>query len=140
MTAPTTYEADPAVPEAWAPLVDVPARIIRAWAAHDADAFADVFTEDGTMILPGSFATGRAAIREFMQRAFAGPYRGTQVSGTPFQVRYLSQDIALMLTEGGVARAGADAVADDDAVRASWLLVREDQGWKLAAYQNSPKH
>jgi uncharacterized protein (TIGR02246 family) len=139
MTTTTTQHTDQALPEAWAPLAAVPRRIIEAWAAHDADAFADVFTEDGTMILPGAFATGRTAIREFMGRAFAGPYAGTRVTGTPFQVRSLSEDTAIMLTEGGVAKAGADGVAEGDAVRASWLLVRRGDEWKLAAYQNSPR-
>ncbi|WP_407319807.1 SgcJ/EcaC family oxidoreductase [Isoptericola halotolerans] len=140
MTATAAHETDAAMPEEWAPLADVPRQIIEAWAAHDADAFAEVFTEDGTMILPGAFATGRTAIREFMERAFTGPYQGTQVVGAPFQVRRLSDDIVLMLTDGGVVKAGSETVADTAAVRASWLLVRRDQGWKLAAYQNSPRN
>ena len=140
MNATVTDQTAPAVPEAWAPLADVPRRVVEAWAAQDADAFAGVFAPEGTMILPGAFAAGREAVREFMRRGFAGPYAGTRVTGTPFHVRFLGEDTALMLTEGGVVRPGAETVADGDAVRASWLLVRRDGRWELAAYQNSPRN
>ena len=47
----------------------VPQRIIEAWGKNDADAFAAVFTEDGTLILPGDvFLKSRAEVRAFMAR------------------------------------------------------------------------
>ncbi|MEU5903163.1 SgcJ/EcaC family oxidoreductase [Micromonospora sp. NPDC047527] len=122
-----------------AAIAAVPGRIVQAWAAHDADAFADVFTADGTMILPGLFQRGRDDIRDFMAKGFAGPYKGTQVTGQPFDIRVLSTDVALLLTDGGVLGPGETEVPTERAIRASWLLVRTDDGWRLAAYQNSPR-
>ncbi|MEK8107737.1 SgcJ/EcaC family oxidoreductase [Micromonospora sp. M12] len=117
---------------------DVPQRIIAAWAAHDADAFAATFTEDGSMILPGVFHLGRDEIRGFMTQAFAGPYRGTRVTGSPTAVKVLAEDTVLVLTEGGVLAPNETEPAAERAVRASWLLVRRDGRWLLTAYQNSP--
>lgn len=116
----------------------VPGRIVAAWAQHDAAAFARVFAEDGSMILPGVYLTGREAIRDFMDQAFAGAYRGTRVTGTPIAVKPLAQDVVLVLTQGGVLAEGETEVSGAGAIRASWLLRKDGGEWLLAAYQNTP--
>lgn len=134
-----TTTAQPAAATGAAAVAALPQRVIAAWAAHDADAFAEVFTEDGSMILPGLHRKGREAIRAHMAAAFEGPYKGTRVTGTPFDVRPLAPGVVLLLTEGGVLAPGQDELAAENAVRASWLAVEKDGEWYLAAYQNSPR-
>jgi uncharacterized protein (TIGR02246 family) len=115
-------------------------RVIAAWAYQDADAFADVFTEDGTMILPGVYHKGRPAIRDYMADAFEGVYKGTQVTGKPLDMRPLGGDAAILLSQGGVLQLGESEVSQSAAIRAAWVVVKQDGQWRLAAYQNSPKN
>ncbi|HEX3650803.1 MAG TPA: SgcJ/EcaC family oxidoreductase, partial [Pseudonocardiaceae bacterium] len=62
---------------------EVPQRIVKAWANNDGTAFGEVFTADGTMVLPGVYLDNSAAISEFMTQAFTGPYQGSRVFGEP---------------------------------------------------------
>jgi uncharacterized protein (TIGR02246 family) len=112
-------------------------RIVRAWADQDGAAFANVFTAEGTMVLPGLYLKGRDDIRDAMSAAFTGPYKGTQVTGDPLDVR-VDGDLGIIVSYGGVIPADEPSLPDDSAIRATWVVVREDGDWRLAAYQNSP--
>lgn len=115
-------------------------KIVSSWAQHDADGFAEVFAEGGTMILEGVYCDSPDAVRAHMAEAFKGQYKGTQVTGKPISIRALSPDTAILLSEGGVLQAGETEVSERNAIRASWLAVRQaDGGWLLAAYQNTPR-
>ncbi|MEU7875002.1 SgcJ/EcaC family oxidoreductase [Dactylosporangium sp. NPDC049140] len=114
-------------------------RVIAAWAYHDADAFAGVFVDDGTMTMPGVHLKGRASIRDYMADGFAGRYKGTQVTGKPIDLRPLGPDAAILLSQGGVMAAGESEVSDAEAIRAAWVVVRHDGQWRLSAYVNTPR-
>jgi uncharacterized protein (TIGR02246 family) len=113
-------------------------KVIAAWAYHDADGFADLFIENGTMILAGVYRSGREEIREFLKEAYEGRYKGTQVTGKPLGIRVLGPDSAILVSQGGVLEAGESEVSADAAIRASWVVVKQDDQWLLAAYQNTP--
>jgi uncharacterized protein (TIGR02246 family) len=129
-TAPAAEQAE---------IAAVPARMVASWAAHDAEAFADLFTEDGTLILPGVYKKGRDEIRAFMAAGYVGPYQGTRVTGTPLDIKPLAPGAVALLTMGGVIAAGATELSDKAAIRASWILVKRDGRWQLAVYQNCPR-
>lgn len=125
-------------PEA-AAIAGVPQRIIAAWANNDADGFAEVFTENATLILPNDvYLTSREQIRAFMKAAFAGPYKGTKVFGEPVGLQVLSGDVAVLVTKGGVLAPGETEVAAERAIRATWVVTKQDSDWLIAAYQNTP--
>jgi uncharacterized protein (TIGR02246 family) len=137
----TTSTVQPATDPAaeLAALAAVPQGIVKAWAAHDADAFAKVFVEDGTMTMPGVFCKGHEEIRAFMAAGFENAYKGTQVTGSPLDLVILDDQAAVLITEGGVMRPGETEVAADQAIRAYWVVVKRDGEWRLAAYQNTPR-
>jgi uncharacterized protein (TIGR02246 family) len=118
----------------------LPLRLVAAWAKNDAAGIAEVFTEDGIMILPGDvFKKGREEVLSFMAAAFAGPFKGTGVTGRPVDVRFVADDVALIRTHGGILASGETEIAPELAVRSTWITVKRDGKWQLAAYQNSPR-
>ncbi|GAA2601535.1 SgcJ/EcaC family oxidoreductase [Actinomadura fulvescens] len=120
--------------------LSVPLRLVAAWARNDAAGVADVFTEDGILILPGDvYKRGREEIRSFMAAAYAGPFKGTGVTGRPVDVRFVADDVALLRTHGGILAPGATEIAPELAVRSTWVTVKKDGQWQLAGYQNSPR-
>jgi uncharacterized protein (TIGR02246 family) len=127
-------------PEDQAALAAVPQRITEAWATNDASAFAKVFTEDATMVLPGDvFKKGRADIEAFMAAAYAGPFKGTNVTGDPVDVKLLSAsgDAAALITIGGVLQPGETELSRSATIRATWILAKHDGEWLISAYHNS---
>ncbi|MEV0695581.1 SgcJ/EcaC family oxidoreductase [Streptomyces sp. NPDC050388] len=120
-------------------VLSVAMRIQAAWAANDADAFADLFTENGSLLLGDEQLTSREQIRAFMAAGFAGPYKGARVNGGPLLVTFLSDDTAMVITEGGIIPDGGTAVAPEREIRAMWVIVKDGDGTpRLLSHQSSP--
>jgi uncharacterized protein (TIGR02246 family) len=137
--AKTTGASNGAASAEMAAVANVIQRIVEAWAKNDAEAFAATFTPDATMVLPGDvFQQGRENIQAFMTAGYAGPYRGTKVTGQPLSARFINQDVAVIITQGGVLAPGETEVAPERAIRATWVVARHEQDWLIAAYHNSP--
>lgn len=122
------------------PAASLPGQVMDAWRDQDARAFADTFVEDGTMMIPGQYVTGRENIAAFMAAAFQGPYKDTRVVGAPIDVKVLADGVVVLVTEGGVIPAGEDSLPERAEVRATWVATDADGAWRLAVYQNSPAH
>ena len=112
-------------------------QIYAAWATGDADAFAALYTEDATVAMRGVFHHGRAAVRDHMAAGFAGPLRGSQGVDTPQDVR-IDGDTAIVVSRAGILFAGETELPAERAVLATWVLLRRDGRWQIAAYANTP--
>jgi uncharacterized protein (TIGR02246 family) len=112
--------------------------VYDAWADGDADTFAKLYTDDATVVQPGVYKRNNDDIRTTMAAGFAGPLKGSRVLDEPQSVRFLGPDTAVVITEGGILMAGQTELPADRAVRATWVLTRQDEQWSVAAYQNSP--
>ena len=112
--------------------------LYAAWAANDADAIAALYVDDGTVVRPGSYQRDREAIRENMAGAFAGPFRGSRVLEEPQDVRLVTDDVAVVIGVAGVLMADETDLPADRRRRATWVLVRKDGAWHIAAYHNCP--
>jgi uncharacterized protein (TIGR02246 family) len=112
--------------------------VYDAWAAGDAEAFAELYTDDATVVQPGTHKKDKGEIRTMMAAGFAGPLKGSRVLDEPQSVRFLGAGAAVVVSEGGVIMAGHDDVPAERMVRATWALTKQDGQWLVAAYQNSP--
>ncbi|MDM7830331.1 SgcJ/EcaC family oxidoreductase [Cellulomonas edaphi] len=135
----TTLESTRPITEAEADaVVDVLVGIAAAWAAQDADASAELYAQDATVITAGTCTEGREAIRAFMAAGFAGMLRGTSLLETERHVRLVAPDAAVVTTLGGIVAAGESTVRPAMLRRATWTLARSGGTWRVAAFQNCP--
>lgn len=112
--------------------------IYAAWAEHDADAFAALYVEDATVVMPGVYHQGQDAVRAYMAAAFTGPLQGSRGIEEPQSIRFLGDDAAVIVSEAGILMAGETTLPAGRLRRATWTLARRDGAWRIAAYHNCP--
>jgi uncharacterized protein (TIGR02246 family) len=121
-----------------AAVVELVQRITVGWNANDADYMSTVYSEDASVALPGATLKGRPAIREWMAESYAGKWKGTHVLGAPEELRYIADDIMLMVSKGGAYLPGSTEVPIEHAIRGLWLFVKRDGTWLIHGYANTP--
>lgn len=118
---------------------DLLTSLYAAWADNDAEAFAALYTENATVVMPGVFHQGRAAVREYMGAAFAGPLKGSRGVDEPQDVR-VEGDTAIVVSRAGILFAGEESLPTERERIATWVLTRAAGSWSVAAYSNAPAH
>jgi len=109
-------------------------RIQQAWNAGDAAAFAREFTDDASyVIFAGIVSLGRAAIERDHEPVLQKWQRGSRMVMRVIEKREIAPGVAVVVTEGGVGKGARVAL---DKVQ-TFVLVRDDEGWKCAAFQNT---
>jgi uncharacterized protein (TIGR02246 family) len=111
---------------------------VKAWDANDADAFAEAYAPDATVVLAGgTFLRGREEIRQFMTAGFTGRLRGTRGVDEQESVRRVG-DCAIVVSRSGFMLPGEESVAPERVRRATWTLSRHNEGWRVESYHNCP--
>jgi uncharacterized protein (TIGR02246 family) len=120
-------------------VLTVPMRIRAAWAANDADAFADLFAENGSLLMRDTQLTSREQIRSFMAQAFGGPLKGAYVKGWPIAVTFLTKRVAIVITEGGFLMPWDTELRDENFIRSTWVITKQFDGrLRLSSHHSSP--
>jgi uncharacterized protein (TIGR02246 family) len=119
-------------------VLTVPLRITDAWQRNDADAFAGVFTENGSLLMQDEQLKSQEQIRAYMKAGFDGYLRGAHVYGWPLQVTFLTDDTAMVITQGGIILDGESEIAPERQIRATWIITRRGGEWVLFSHQSSP--
>lgn len=117
---------------------DTLAQIVQAWDAGDAAAYARHFTPDARyVIFTGAVSYGRESIRRDHELVLARFQKGSRMRMSITQIRYLDDDIAYVLTEGGVGKGKRIPLNKVQ----SFLFRRQSDGsWLCEAFQNTKKN
>lgn len=119
-------------------VITVPLRIRAAWDNKDADAFAGIFTDNGSFIIGDETLTSPDEIRDFVKQAFDGPGAGTRWHEDAVEITLLGPDVAVAIMQGGIVLEGESAPARERTHRAVYLTVKRDGDWKLLSLQTNP--
>ena len=117
-------------------------RQVAAWGAGDAEAFAADARADVVFTnVVGMFSVGRAAFVAQHARIFSTFYKGTTMTQTVEAQTFVRPDVAVVNTltglEGVVALPpGFPHAAGPLKSRLEQVMVREGDGWRVAAFHN----
>jgi uncharacterized protein (TIGR02246 family) len=108
----------------------------ETWNAHDPQELAVFFTEDADMIFGiEPRISGRAEIEQWWSSYFSGIDRRRFLSISIEVTRVLAPNIALLNVStltGGIRSESGEALEPRKA-RGTWVVIRSDYDWKIAA-------
>ncbi len=119
---------------------ELQARQAQAWNAHDAAAYAALFTEDGDVVnVLGWWWRGRAEIGPKLTAAFAYVFRDSTLTITDVDVRLLSANIAVARVQWTLDGAKAPPGTPQPPRQGIQLQIlrKEHAGWRIVSFQNT---
>jgi len=124
-------------PDPQAAARDLYARLLDAWNAHDADAFAALFAAGGVSIgFDGSEATDDE-IREHLAAVFTDHETAAYIAKVR-EVRAVAADAVLLRAIVGMVPPGGDEVNSNANALHSLVAARSGDEWRIALFQNTP--
>lgn len=113
-------------------------RMVEAWGRGSAAEFAAQFTEDATYVMfAGIASVGSEAIRRDHVPVLTKWQRGSRMRVSIQSVRYLDDDTAVVVSEGGVSKR---ATIPLDKMQTFVMRRQADGIWLCAAFQNTKKN
>jgi len=97
-----------------------------------------VYLDDATVVQPGVYKKDRQEIRTTMAAGFGGPLKGSRIIDAPQDVRFVNDETAIVVSEGGIVFPGETTCPSARMVRATWVVAKRDGHWFVASYHNSP--
>lgn len=108
-----------------------------SWNRNDGTDYASAFTEDCDYIaFDGTHLKGRKTNAEHHQLLFDTVLRGSRLKFENVTVRFLSPTVALLHGDGSVLMPWQSKVAERRRSLQTYVCVKKDKTWKIAAFQN----
>ena len=113
-------------------------RLLDAWNAQDASAYAGLFAPTGSIVgFDGSPVDGRAAIEEHLRGIF-GHHRTASYVGIVREVRPLGDGAMLLRAVAGMIPPGKNDINPATNAVQSLVVVRDGGRWSVALFHNTP--
>jgi uncharacterized protein (TIGR02246 family) len=119
-------------------VLTAPLRARAAWDNNDAAALAEAFIENGSWLAGDEQLRGREEIRAYLAAGFEGPYKGSRWTEEADEIKFVTEDVALAITTGGVLYEGETELPEERAMRVMWVCTKRDGYWHLVSHQSSP--
>src|SRR5919198_1210935 len=117
---------------------DLYQQTIDGWHAGKGDAFAAPYTDDSDFIgFDGTYMKGRQEIASFHQMLFDKFVKGSRLIGKIRSIRFVTEDVAIMIAVGGTVMAGQSDIDPDRNSVHTLVAVKHDVKWYFTAFQNS---
>jgi uncharacterized protein (TIGR02246 family) len=114
------------------------AAMIEAWNTRQADAFAALFSSNGSAVgFDGSQLIGRRSIAESLTNIFSNHQTGRYVTVVQ-EVRRLAPDVALLCGAVGMVPFGQTDLNPSLNAIQNLVVVRHRGSWEIALLQNTP--
>jgi uncharacterized protein (TIGR02246 family) len=110
----------------------------QAWTDNDAARYAACFEPDVDYVaFDGTHVKGRAENERLHRVLLTGILRGTRLEGQLVQLRALTRDVVLAHATGSVVFSWQKALAKGRLSIQTLVLVKRDDRWLAAAFQNT---
>jgi uncharacterized protein (TIGR02246 family) len=113
-------------------------RAMDGWNLGSGEAFAAPFAEDADFVaFDGERFRGRADVARFHGEEFQTHLRGTRLVGDVTDLRFLTNDIAVMHATGGTILRGKSEPAPERHSIQTLVAARRSGEWQIVAFQNT---
>jgi uncharacterized protein (TIGR02246 family) len=121
-----------------APIRQLYRALLTAWNQQDAAGMAACYTADGSQVgFDGSQIDGRAEIEKHLAAIFADHQTAAYI-GIVRELRYLTEDVALLRAVAGMLPPGGNDLNPDAHSIQSLVAVRVGKDWRAALFHNTP--
>jgi uncharacterized protein (TIGR02246 family) len=112
--------------------------VIASWNGRDGAAMAAPFADDAIVIgFDGSLSVGKETIAAEMASIFAD-HETARYAVKVTDVRPIGADVMLLRAIAGLTPPGQSTINPDQNAHQTVVAVRQDSGWKIVLYQNTP--
>ena len=112
--------------------------LLSDWGRGDGEAYGSRFTGNADYVaFDGTRTRGRQKIAASHQRLFDKYLKGSRLTGRIESVKFLGPDTAMVHATGNTLMRGKSKPSPERHSIQTLVAVREDDGWRFAAFHNS---